>query len=103
MIVTPLREDLITSEQVYLGRAYVVVKNPISLTYFRLSRAHFEAARRFDGKTPRARHRRRTCSSRARTGARCRWSAPSRRWPSSRSNSRTRACCNPAASKCSTA
>ena len=50
-IITPLREDLITSEQVYLGRAYVVVKNPISLTYFRLSRAHFEAARRFDGIT----------------------------------------------------
>ncbi len=50
-IVTPLREDLIISEQVYLGRAYVVVKNPISLTYFRLSKAHYEAARRFDGVT----------------------------------------------------
>ncbi len=50
-VVTPLRGDLITSEQIYLGRAYVVVKNPISLTYFRLSRAHFDAARRFDGKT----------------------------------------------------
>ncbi len=48
----PLRADLVTSEQVYLGRAYTVVKNPINLTYFRLSRAHYEAARRFDGKTP---------------------------------------------------
>ena len=46
-LVTPLRADLVTSEQTYLGRAYVVVKNPLSLTYFRLSRAHFEAARRF--------------------------------------------------------
>ncbi len=46
----PLRNDLITSEQVYLGRTFTVVKNPISLTYFRLSRAHYRAAQRFDGK-----------------------------------------------------
>ena len=52
LLVLPLRGDLVTSEQIYLGRAYTVVKNPISLTYFRLSRAHYEAARRFDGKTP---------------------------------------------------
>ena len=52
LLILPLRADLVTSEQVYLGRAYVVVKNPISLTYFRLSRAHYEAARRFDAKTP---------------------------------------------------
>lgn len=51
MVVNPLRADLITSEQIYLGRAYVIVKNPLSLTYFRLSRAHFGAASRFDGKT----------------------------------------------------
>ena len=49
VVPVPLRNDLITSEQVYLGRTYVVIKNPISLTYFRLSRAHYEAARRFDG------------------------------------------------------
>ena len=52
MLVLPLRADLVTSEQIYLGRAYTIVKNPISLTYFRLSRAHYEVARRFDGKTP---------------------------------------------------
>jgi putative peptide zinc metalloprotease protein len=52
LVVTPLRGDLITSEQVYLGRAYVIIKNPISLTYFRLSRAHYDAACRYDGKTP---------------------------------------------------
>ena len=51
LVLTPLRKDLITSEQVYLGRAYVIIKNPISLTYFRLSRAHYDAACRYDGKT----------------------------------------------------
>ncbi len=51
LVIMPLRTDLITSEQVYLGRAYVIIKNPISLTYFRLSRAHFDAASRYDGKT----------------------------------------------------
>ena len=33
VVIAPLREDLVTSEQIYLGRAYVIVKNPISLTY----------------------------------------------------------------------
>jgi putative peptide zinc metalloprotease protein len=52
MVINPLRQDLITSEQVYLGRRYIIIKNPISLHYFRLSRAHFDAASRYDGKTP---------------------------------------------------
>jgi putative peptide zinc metalloprotease protein len=51
LVINPLRQDLITSEQVYLGRQYVIIKNPISLNYFRLSRAHFDAASRYDGKT----------------------------------------------------
>lgn len=51
IVVLPLRADLVTSQQVYLGRAYVILKNPISLTYFRLSQSHYDAARRFDGKT----------------------------------------------------
>ena len=50
MVPPPLRTDLVTSEQVYLGRTYTIIKNPISLTYFRLSRAHHRAARGFDGK-----------------------------------------------------
>lgn len=50
MVLLPLRRDLITSEQVYLKRAYIIIKNPISLTYFRLGRAHYDAARLFDGK-----------------------------------------------------
>lgn len=49
-VMLPLRRDLITSEQVYLGRQYIIIKNPISLTYFRLGRAHYEAAKLFDGK-----------------------------------------------------
>lgn len=52
LVLLPLRRDIVTSEQVYLGRQYTVVKNPISLTYFRLGRAHFLAAQLFDGRTP---------------------------------------------------
>lgn len=47
----PLRSDLIQNEQPYLGRKYIVYKNPIGLTYFRLPVAHAEAATCFDGKT----------------------------------------------------
>ena len=50
IVPAPLRNDLVTSEQVYLGRTYIVIKNPISLTYFRLSRSHYQAACHFDGK-----------------------------------------------------
>jgi putative peptide zinc metalloprotease protein len=45
-----MRGDLVEREQMYLGRAYVVFKNPISLGYFRLPVAHVEAARMFDGR-----------------------------------------------------
>lgn len=48
----PMRNDLIEREQRYLGRTYCVLKNPLSLGYFRLPVAHAEAARQFDGKTP---------------------------------------------------
>lgn len=51
MAIAPLRADLVTSRQVYLGRAYVILKNPISLTYFRLSQSHYDAAARFNGQT----------------------------------------------------
>lgn len=46
-----LRAEFSAVEQRYLGRAYVVLKNPVSLTYFRLLRPHYLAARRFDGRT----------------------------------------------------
>ena len=32
VVIAALRADLVTSQQVYIGRAYVVRKNPISLT-----------------------------------------------------------------------
>jgi len=46
----PMRGDLIEREQRYLGRTYLVYKNPLSLGYFRLPIAHATAARKFDGK-----------------------------------------------------
>jgi len=48
----PMRGDLVERLQKYLGRSYIVYKNPLSLGYFRLPVAHAEAARKFDGKTP---------------------------------------------------
>lgn len=47
----PLRSDLIATTQRYLGRDFVIFKNPISLAFFRLPAAHGEAAQMFDGKT----------------------------------------------------
>lgn len=46
-----MRGDLVEREQRYLGRTYIVYKNPLSLGYFRLPIAHASAARKFDGKT----------------------------------------------------
>ncbi len=48
----PLRQDLVERHQRHLGRAYHILKNPLSLAYFRLPAPHLEAARRFDGTTP---------------------------------------------------
>lgn len=50
-VFPPLRKDLVEVRQKYLGRTYVVLKNPISLAYFRLQEAHYEAAQLFDGQT----------------------------------------------------
>lgn len=49
-VPAPLRKDLVESRQKYLGRSYTVLKNPISLSYFRLQETHREAAELFDGK-----------------------------------------------------
>jgi putative peptide zinc metalloprotease protein len=51
-VVPPLRGDLTATERPYLGRRYVIYKNPISLTFFRLPAAQAEAAALFDGRTP---------------------------------------------------
>lgn len=46
----PMRGDLIQRSQKYLGRSYIVYKNPLNLGYFRLPVAHAEAAGKFDGR-----------------------------------------------------
>jgi len=51
LVAPPLRADLIATPQPYLGRSYVIYKNPISLAFFRLPQAHAEAAALFDGRT----------------------------------------------------
>ncbi|MEO6846019.1 MAG: efflux RND transporter periplasmic adaptor subunit [Chthoniobacterales bacterium] len=45
-----LRADLVQTRQTYIGRTFTVLKNPISLNYFRLPVSHAEAAQLFDGK-----------------------------------------------------
>lgn len=51
LVVPPLRKDVEATPQKYLGRSYVIYKNPISLAYFRLPAAHAEAVALFDGHT----------------------------------------------------
>ena len=50
IIVPPLRADLIIVKQFYEGRTYYVVKDPISLQYFRLTAEDYYLATLFDGK-----------------------------------------------------
>ena len=50
IIVPPLRADLIIIKQFYEGRTFYVVKDPISLQYFRLTAEDYFLATLFDGK-----------------------------------------------------
>jgi putative peptide zinc metalloprotease protein len=50
IVPPPLRADLHATPRTYLGRSYVIYKNPLSLTFFRLPAAHAEAAALFDGR-----------------------------------------------------
>ncbi|MEA3210799.1 MAG: putative peptide zinc metalloprotease protein [Chthoniobacter sp.] len=45
----PMREDLIITQQRYEGRTYYVVKDPISLQYFRMTDEDYFLASLFDG------------------------------------------------------
>lgn len=45
-----MRSDLVRTEQSYLGRKYIILKNPIGLSYFRLPVSHADAAACFDGR-----------------------------------------------------
>jgi putative peptide zinc metalloprotease protein len=52
LVPPALRADLTATRQPYLGRDYMIYKNPLSLAFFRLPAAHAEAAALFDGRTP---------------------------------------------------
>ncbi len=49
-VIPPLRSDLIVIKQFYEGRTFYVVKDPISLQYFRLTAEDYFLATLFDGK-----------------------------------------------------
>src|SRR5271170_1919711 len=49
-VIPPLRSDLITIKQFYEGRTFYVVKDPISLQYFRLTAEDYFLATLFDGR-----------------------------------------------------
>jgi len=50
IVVPPLRSDLVIIKQFYEGRTYYVVKDPISLQYFRLTAEDYFLATLFDGR-----------------------------------------------------
>jgi putative peptide zinc metalloprotease protein len=50
IIIPPLRADLIIIKQFYEGRTFYVVKDPISLQYFRLTAEDYFLATLFDGR-----------------------------------------------------
>ena len=50
VVLPQLRADLVISKQVFEGRSYYVIKDPISLQYFRLTAEDFDLAVLFDGK-----------------------------------------------------
>jgi putative peptide zinc metalloprotease protein len=50
IVIPPLRADLIVIKQFYEGRTYYVVKDPISLQYFRLTDEDYFLATLFDGR-----------------------------------------------------
>jgi putative peptide zinc metalloprotease protein len=49
-IIPPLRPDLVVIKQFYEGRTFYVVKDPISLQYFRLTAEDYFLATLFDGR-----------------------------------------------------
>ncbi|HEV7402379.1 MAG TPA: efflux RND transporter periplasmic adaptor subunit [Chthoniobacteraceae bacterium] len=50
VVLPPLRQDLIISRQMFEGRTFFVVKDPISLQYFRMSAEDYFLATLFDGR-----------------------------------------------------
>lgn len=50
VVLPPLRGDLIITKQLFEGRTYFVIKDPISLQYFRMSAEDYFLMTLFDGK-----------------------------------------------------
>ncbi len=50
VVLPPLRRDLVINRQTFEGRTYHVVKDPISLQYFRMSAEDYYLATLFDGR-----------------------------------------------------
>ena len=50
VVMPPLRGDLIITQQMFEGRTYYVIKDPISLQYFRMTAEDYYLATLFDGK-----------------------------------------------------
>ncbi|MGC3990426.1 MAG: hypothetical protein QM796_12235 [Chthoniobacteraceae bacterium] len=50
IILPPLRSDLVVNRQTFEGRTFYIIKDPISLQYFRLSAEDYRLATLFDGK-----------------------------------------------------
>ena len=50
VVLPALRRDLIVTQQLFEGRSYYVVKDPISLQYFRMTAEDYFLATLFDGK-----------------------------------------------------
>ncbi len=50
VVLPPLRQDLIVGRQIYEGRSFYVIKDPISLQYFRMTAEDYYLASLFDGR-----------------------------------------------------
>ncbi|RYD40205.1 MAG: hypothetical protein EOP83_35610, partial [Verrucomicrobiaceae bacterium] len=50
VVLPALRSDLLITQQLYEGRTYYVIKDPVSLQYFRLTAEDYYLATLFDGR-----------------------------------------------------
>ena len=50
VVLPALRGDLLVTQQLFEGRSYYVVKDPVSLQYFRMTAEDYFLATLFDGK-----------------------------------------------------
>ena len=50
IVLPALRADLVTTKQTFEGRTFYIIKDPISLQYFRLIAEDYTLATLFDGR-----------------------------------------------------